>query len=243
MSASPLPTRQPVLRWGLGDVAWVWFAGFAAAIVAGSAALAVRGAGSGHRADGVDLAVAVVAQNAVMLLVAVLVSRGKGRGRLSADFGLVVRVRDWPWLAYGVLLQAAAFGAQELVRMAAGGNELSQDVARAVERASGPELAVAAIAIVGLVPVAEELLFRGILLRSLARRTSVGAAVAGSAVLFALAHLVSPSAAAVLAPLLALGVVSGLAAVRTGELSQSILLHGGFNLLGVIGLLAVVSGH
>lgn len=231
-----------MLRWGLGDVAWVWLAGFGAAIVAGSVALAIRGAGSGHAADGVDLAVGIVAQNVAMLLAALLVSRGKGRGSLRADFGLGVRLRDWPWLAYGVLLQAVAFGAQELVRMAAGGEELSQDVARMVERASGPELVVAAVAIVVLAPLAEELLFRGILLRALARRVSPGAAVAGSAVLFAGAHLVSPSAAPVLAPLLALGVVSGLRAVRTGDLSQSVLLHAGFNLLGVLGLLAATSG-
>jgi membrane protease YdiL (CAAX protease family) len=44
----------------------------------------------------------------------------------------------------------------------------------------------------------------------------------------------------VLPALVALGLVSGVLAVRTGNLSRSILLHAGFNLVAV---LAVLTNH
>ena len=87
-------------------------------------------------------------------------------------------------------------------------------------------------------PVVEELLFRGLLLRALLRRTTPVTAVLISSVVFAVVHLLDPSTAALMAPLLLLAVISGIRAVRTGDLSQSILLHVGFNLLSAILLLA-----
>ncbi len=80
-------------------------------------------------------------------------------------------------------------------------------------------------------PLVEELLFRGLLLRSLLRRTSPVAAVVISSVVFAAVHLLDPNTAPLMAPLLLLAAISGIRAVRSGDLSQSILLHVGFNLL------------
>jgi membrane protease YdiL (CAAX protease family) len=58
-------------------------------------------------------------------------------------------------------------------------------------------------------------------------------AVAVSALVFALAHLLDPSLGtlAVLPALFALGAVSGVLALESGDLSRSIMLHIGFNLL------------
>jgi membrane protease YdiL (CAAX protease family) len=55
-----------------------------------------------------------------------------------------------------------------------------------------------------------------------------------SSVVFAGVHLLDPSTATLMAPLLLLAVVSSVRAVRTGLLSQSILLHVGFNLLSAV---------
>jgi membrane protease YdiL (CAAX protease family) len=68
------------------------------------------------------------------------------------------------------------------------------------------------------------------------RRVPATTAVGISAVSFALLHLVDPSIGTVVAlPALAtVGVVSGVLAVRTGDLSRSILLHAGFNLVTVL---------
>ncbi len=90
-------------------------------------------------------------------------------------------------------------------------------------------------------PLVEELLFRGLLLRSLLRKTTPAWAVAISAVVFAAAHLLDPSTATLMAPLLLLATISAIRAVRTGNLSQSIMLHVGFNLLSAILLLTTVT--
>ena len=85
-----------------------------------------------------------------------------------------------------------------------------------------------------IAPICEELLFRGLLLRALRRRLEPVPAVAIQALVFALAHpLLSPTVGdlAVVPALFLLGVASGVAATRKGDLSASILMHIGFNLV------------
>ncbi|MDP9334098.1 MAG: CPBP family intramembrane metalloprotease, partial [Actinomycetota bacterium] len=82
--------------------------------------------------------------------------------------------------------------------------------------------------------VCEELLFRGLLLRALRRRMSPEMAVIVQALAFALAHpMLSPTLGdfAVVPALFLLGAVSGVVAVRRGDLSASIMMHIGFNLV------------
>jgi membrane protease YdiL (CAAX protease family) len=94
-----------------------------------------------------------------------------------------------------------------------------------------------------LAPVAEELLYRGALLRSLLRKTTPGWAVFISAAVFALVHFGDPSIGTVMAfpAILSLGLVSGYQATKTGDLSNSIMLHMGFNTLSLIDLLFKIS--
>lgn len=236
VSAVPSPTRR-ALRWGLGDVVWVWFAGLFVGAIVGSIATAVRGRGSGLDPDGLDLAIALIAQNGAILVGLIWVSRVKGLGTLRQDFGLALHWRDWPWLAGGVLLQVVSYGLIELLQEVAGGID-EQQAADTVQHSSGPELIVVVIGVAFLAPLVEELLFRGLLLRALLRRSSAVLAVVISSVTFAVVHLLDPSTATLMAPLLLLATISGIRAVRTGDLSQSILLHVGFNLLSVIVLVS-----
>ena len=92
-----------------------------------------------------------------------------------------------------------------------------------------------------LAPLFEELLFRGLLLRSLQPLMSDGWAIGVQATVFGAVHFVggSPLGTLIALPaLIGLGVVSGILAVRSGNLSQSILLHVGFNLLAVVAALS-----
>ena len=235
VSAAPTPTRRTV-RWGLGDVVWVWFAGLVAGSLAGTITLAIRGRASGLDPDGIDLAVGLIAQNGAILLALVGLSRSKGRSSLRDDFGLALRGRDWPWLAAGVLLQVLAIGAVELLQQIGPGLP-EQQAAETVSHSQGPEIVLVVLGVALFAPLVEELLFRGLLLRALLRRTTPVWAVTISAVVFAAAHLLDPSTATLMAPLLLLAVISGIRAVRTGNLSQSIMLHVGFNLLSAILLL------
>jgi len=160
----------------------------------------------------------------------------RGRGSLLADLGLTVRLSDWPWLAAGVLLQVVAFGMVALIELVAG-SEPKQEVVTAIQHSGTAARVLGAIAVVVFAPVAEELLFRGLLLRGLLRRYGAAVAVVLGGVAFAVVHLLDPSAAPLLAPLALVGVLSGILAVRSGDLSRSILLHAGFNLLSAILLL------
>ena len=89
-------------------------------------------------------------------------------------------------------------------------------------------------------PIFEELVFRGLLLRALLARMGPNWAIAVSALTFGSVHFLGGNALgtlAVLPALVGIGAISGVLAVRSGELSQSILLHMGFNLLAVAGAL------
>ena len=81
-------------------------------------------------------------------------------------------------------------------------------------------------------PLVEELFFRGLLQRSLARRFGPVVAVGGSAVAFGLAHF----EALQLAALILFGLVLGLLADRTGRLGPGIVAHATFNAATVLTL-------
>ncbi len=228
------PAGRPAVRWGLGDFLWIYFAGVVAGVLLASLCFSITGDQSGDP-GALTTALALFGQFGGWIAGLVWVSRYKGRGTLRADFGLVVRVRDGWFVAAGVGLEV---GFALLIRPITDLiNNEPQSVVHDLEHAHGPKLAVIAL-VAGLVaPVCEELLFRGLLLRSLARRVPPAPAVAICALVFALSHpLFDPTlgSLAVVPALFALGAVSGVVALRTGDLSRSILLHVGFNLLTTV---------
>ena len=88
-----------------------------------------------------------------------------------------------------------------------------------------------------MAPVAEELLFRGVLLSRLRRGLGPATSVAISAALFSCIHLIDPDAAFVVPGLFIIGLVLGWQALRTGRIGLSIMTHAGVNLLAAIALL------
>jgi membrane protease YdiL (CAAX protease family) len=218
------------VRWGLGDFVWIYFAGVVAGVLLASVGYGISGDPSGDP-GALTTAFALFGQVGGWLAGLVWVSRRKGRGTQRADFGLVVRVRDAWFAVAGVGLEIALglliLPLVDLVNQ-------NQDVVDDLKDSRGVKLAVLAL-VAGLVaPFCEELLFRGLLLRSLARRVPAAWAVGLSALIVALAHpLVDPTLGtlAVVPALFALGAISGAVALRSGDLSRSIYLHIGFNLL------------
>lgn len=231
------PPGPAVVRWGLGDFFWIWFAGLVASIVLGAVGLAVEGrTGPGEEPGAVGLAFAAAGQFGVWTGLVVALSRWKGRGSPRLDFGLRLDVRaGWAVLAgVGLFFVATALIAP-LVLLA----DESQQVVEELKEASGAELAVYVLLALVLAPVGEELMFRGLLLRALRRRMAPAAAVGVQALAFALVHpLLSQTLGdlAVVPALFVLGAVSGVVAERRGDLSASILLHVGFNLVTTVTL-------
>jgi membrane protease YdiL (CAAX protease family) len=243
----PSVPARPRIRWGLPDVGLAWVVGIVAAVVASSIVAAAAGVETDRVSDDVGVLLASVAGQAIGVIgTLALVARHKGRGSLRTDFGLVARLPGgrWStaalWLLAGVALQLAILPFLQVVVDVHGKAE-TQDVVEQFEQARGPALVLFAVLVVTVAPVAEELLFRGALLRALQRRMTPAWATFVSALAFAAVHpLSSPTIGSVIAVpgLFALGVVSAVVAIRTGNLSASILLHAGFNLLTAVSVIA-----
>jgi len=113
-----------------------------------------------------------------------------------------------------------------------------------VQRPSGIGLlALALLVTAGLVPVCEEIFFRGMIYRFLRSRWPLWMAVGGSALLFALAHFNGRASWFLLLPVFAfMGTVLALVYEWTGSLTNSILLHGLNNGVLTLILFFVLSG-
>lgn len=122
----------------------------------------------------------------------------------------------------------------------------SQDVADMLaDRDTSTMLQMSLIlAAVLLAPVTEELLFRGVLLRSFSGRSHQFVILA-TALIFAAVHLLEfvgqdqliRSAAVILPPIFILGLILARITLRTGRLGPAIFIHSGWNLLAALVLL------
>jgi membrane protease YdiL (CAAX protease family) len=234
----PGPVGQRRLRWGLPDVAFAWLAGGLASFLA--APFYDPDLASADQPVRFVLA-AVILQNLGIVLALIVVSARKGRHSLGRDVGIV-----WPldrlrpvvalgWLAAGAGLSIVAALALLPIAELAGLDDTAQQVSDTVERAGGAGLVLLLVSVVFVAPVVEELLFRGALQRALLRRFTAPLAVFVAATVFAAVHVVGdPGSYPVVPGLMLLGLVSGYEAVRTGDLSRSILLHMGFNLISAV---------
>ncbi len=94
-----------------------------------------------------------------------------------------------------------------------------------VPQAGDPLFAVTLLGSLALTPIAEEVLFRGVLYQSLRNHLGTVLGAAGSALLFALAH----ARPGMVPEFLLLGIVLAIAFQRTRSLYPSILLHAAYN--------------
>jgi membrane protease YdiL (CAAX protease family) len=97
---------------------------------------------------------------------------------------------------------------------------------------SGPRLPAAlglALVVVGIAPVVEELVYRGVIYRAFRDRAGVGLGIAGSALVFALAHFEPDH----FLPLLLIGAMLAWISERAGSLWPAIALHAFYNALSL----------
>ncbi len=109
-------------------------------------------------------------------------------------------------------------------------------VGLAAESVGAVEWVLVVVSLLVIGPLAEEVVFRGVLLRSLFARYGTVPAVWWSAAAFAGLHLLDPNAIFVAPLLLVLGVVMAYQALATGRLGRSYMIHVGFNLVTVVAL-------
>ncbi len=227
-------TTEAGRRWGVRHAFGAMLAGVAGSILAATVLIGVTGR---DPTDAELFGVVFAAQGFATLAAVAWVVHRYGTGDLVRDLGLRFRVSDWWGLPLGFVLQIAlALGLQPLLDLF-GVEGPPQEVGRLARDAQGVTVALAVASVAILAPLAEELLFRGLLLRALRRRWSEAAAIAGSAAVFAALHLLDPGAALVVPALFVAGVVMGIAACRRGDLGLAIAIHAGFNLTAVLALI------
>ncbi|MCB9536144.1 MAG: CPBP family intramembrane metalloprotease [Myxococcales bacterium] len=119
------------------------------------------------------------------------------------------------------------------VRVLLGGPVDNPQLAAFGDAQMTPGLLALMVLLVGLiVPVAEELLFRGLVLDFLRQRYGAGPAILGSSVAFGLVHF-EPSIAVGTG---VLGVVMGVARLKTGSLWPAVVIHATNNTLSAFAM-------
>jgi len=209
------------------------------AVLAGLAGASVASVAVGRDPSALQLFGLVVPAQAAGTLIAVALLV-----RVRPDWRSALSVRgrwgDVSGLLVGAGLQiGVAAVAYWVVVSVFGGEFPTQEVVEAADMAvGGLEIALVVIGVVVLGPLAEELVFRGILLGALRRRRSDWAAILWSSAAFASLHLIDPNAWFAVPFLFVAGVVMGRAVVNTGRIARAIAIHAGFNLVSVLALVA-----
>lgn len=234
MRGQPGSSLRSVKRsWTVIDFVLIWVGGF----VGSALGLAVA-----RTLDVSVIVPATVGQFAGNLVVFWLLARRKD----DAGIGWAVKPKDTWFLLLGFGLQfVVALLMSPLARYFFPDGRPPQDISNTI---GDPDLATGLrvfliVAAVAVAPLIEEILFRGVLLKSLRPRGKMFAIVT-TAVIFAAVHLAGlrsdrflAAAAVAIPPLLFLGVLLAWITIRTGRLGPAILIHSGWNLLAVLVLL------
>jgi uncharacterized protein len=229
----------PPARWGLGEVAIAFLAGSVVSLV-----LAGLVQPAGYRpGGGSQVPLQVTAAGLVGLWIglaggAILVSRYRGSGHLDSDLGFRLR---WP-VDLGVGVIAGLVSSYVLVPLLY--LPVEQFIPSLHKRLEAPakqntgavhgglEVSVLLLLLAVGTPVVEELFFRGMLQRALARRFGPVVAVLASSAVFGVAHFEPLQ----LPGLILFGVVLGVLAQRTGRLGPGMVAHATFNAVTVLTL-------
>ena len=218
-------------RWGLGDVA-------VGLVPSALGALAVLAPSDGETELTISGLVVASAFGWLFLAgVPVFATKLKGRGVVH-DLGFRFRPVDLAAFPLGVAIQAIAVPLLYLPILELVGrtsDDVASEAKELTDAASGLGVLVLVLIVCVGAPIAEELFYRGLLLRSVEKRWSLTAGVVVATIVFGLAHFQLLQ----LPALLLFGLVASLLAARTGRLGPSILCHAGFNAFTLFALLVL----
>lgn len=232
---SPVDPPDPVVDVPVGEAVGGWvIAWLSGGVLATLIALSSGSGGGSSSGPWVVLALAVAQWTPfVVLLVAVGRRRG-GTGRPDVDFGLRWRPVDLVGVPLGVVTQLVVVPAVyvPLARWWPTTFETERVERRARdlwESSSGTGIIALVVVVVIGAPLVEELVYRGLLQRSLVRRAGPFLGVTLATVWFALIHVQPVEYPG----LLLAGAAFGIPAVVTGRLGASVLAHVAFNAAGL----------
>lgn len=239
MTATPDRHRTRPVGWGLGDALVGWLIAYSSAAVLGALILTVSGHADTPRDDLPMVAVALTYPPLWIGFIGVpwIVSRLKGNG-LVRDFRLRFRPSDLVGVPIGVITQFPIVPLVSWPFLELAGRtfeDLGESAVKLTEKAGESPLGVVlliAIVVIGA-PIAEEIFFRGLVLRAFEQRFGTTIAIIASSLIFGATHFQALQIPA----LTVAGAVFALLAVRFDRLGPAILAHMGFNALTVVNLL------
>ena len=237
-------------RWGLGDVGYGLLVAIGGQTVVGVLLVILGVTGSGS----LDLPpwgilLSVAAGWLGFIGWPVLASYVKGQRSLALDFGLRFQPVDLGWGVLGGLTVLAFTIALNLFWVVVTGNSAPDNAGFLPESPSLLTGLALFLAVAVITPIAEELFFRGLLLRALEKRFNTTIAIVVSAVVFGSLHITGVTSASNLGELAVqglfiavvitgYGLVFALLDVYTGRLWPSIIAHMVINGIGVVSYLA-----
>jgi uncharacterized protein len=226
-SASPRPIDASVAA-AVFLGAWI-----VAQIVASIVLAAVHGTDTTTDPTFTTTAVALAGAWSTYLAAMWLASQRAGSGDVVADYGIRFRPVDLVGLGIGavcslVLIRVVYLPLEAIWPSTFSEERLTENAEELVARAEGTTWLVLVVVVVGA-PLVEELFYRGLLQRSLAARYHEVLVVVAVAALFALVHFRPVE----IPGLFAIGLVFGWAALRTDRLGMAIMIHAGFNAVGI----------
>ena len=233
--------QQAAVRWGIGDALLGTLVTLVVPAIAGIVAFLAAGWEGAADVPLWGVALLQIPLWAGLLGAPLWATNLKGRRSLAEDFGLRMRWTDVP-LGLGVgLVAQVALGIVVRILYDLLGIDLDK-VGESAEQLT--ESAVDAVGVVLLVlvvvvaaPVFEELFYRGLWLRAVARRYGTVVGVLLSSFVFAAIHFQPYDFPALFGFALVLAVLTA----RNGRLGPAIWAHVAFNLTAVVSLLADTS--
>jgi membrane protease YdiL (CAAX protease family) len=233
---APIDDDRPLGRFGVGLAAVGFVVGLIASVVTSSIAYAVEGVPATQTTFSIAVASALGLWVG-FLGVPILGTRRRG----GAVELLALRIRPVVDVPLGIVAGLGSTFAAGIVTSLlldrVERTELESKATEVIDRAHqtvGVTLLILVLCVA--TPIAEEVFFRGLLFRSLARLLPVPVAVVIGGAVFGLVHFTGGSASVVLNQLGLLGAFGALLCVltwRTGRLGPAIVAHATFNLFTV----------
>lgn len=229
--SDPPPATIPIApALGTWSIAWVL-----GAIVVTPVLVVVAGGSLGDDLTIPQLALATLGAWAVFAGALVVASRRFGTGDWKADFAVAFRPIDLLGIPVGVatqflLIPALYWPLRELWPDTFDATRVEERAQELADRAGGIDTVLLFLVVVVGAPLVEELVYRGLVQRSLSRAVGAASGVLLASLLFSIIHF-SP----VEYPgLFVAGLVFGLGLTLTGRLGPAIVTHAAFNAAGLV---------
>lgn len=231
--APPAPAGKPAI-----PLRAVWYAvlGLVVGEVVGGALGGIAYAFTGHANSAAVTVLGEVGLWIGMLGSAIYVSRRFGTSSLSRDFTLGIR---WADVAPGILVAVVGTALSVIASTAFAGTRFAGTNTQILTGQRHNSAGIAAVTVIVAVgaPFFEELFFRGLIRTALVGRFGPTGAIIGQGLLFGLAHYQPANGlgnVSIIVTIVALGIVLGYTARRTGRLGAGMIGHGLFNLVAAI---------